>query len=423
LGLAAFRSYHQDTSDFFALKDAVLRGHHAMETITKAILFAYNPVLLWRKERKVAEFVARFGEYRAGQNAYIVDDEYTIGLSEALQRLEDINALGAFSAQDMYHLKTATTDLEALRNSLQHFAISANPDVVARVLGSAIPRFVDLLDTIGLASDRHFGSGYSILPERYSANLANFRPVVVRFFSEAESVIALMRSDYDELVTGALEALRSRSFEPAGLQIRIRDHGRVGAGPYMPEVDMRGIVELKLNPHDLRLPPGILPGRDVPPVESYDGTVRIAEPQVNDTRNGHVVVTGELLAEATVRLRRLGGILILPACDDHVQILRDAELKLSVNLSYRAQALLASPHYHVERLLESSGRLDLSITAVPRGYAVDDHTHLLRGSLSAPLDLEHAPFSLHAFTEPGGRLEDHHSLDWNVDVSDTFRFL
>lgn len=37
-GLRAFKNFHTDNKDIFALKDSILRSHHTLETLLKEIV-------------------------------------------------------------------------------------------------------------------------------------------------------------------------------------------------------------------------------------------------------------------------------------------------------------------------------------------------------------------------------------------------
>ena len=57
--LRAFSTFHENpdaSNAAFALKDSVLRAHHALETLFKKALMQYNSVLLLVKKRKSWEF-------------------------------------------------------------------------------------------------------------------------------------------------------------------------------------------------------------------------------------------------------------------------------------------------------------------------------------------------------------------------------
>ena len=67
-GLEAFQRFHQSPDDRFALKDAILRSHHAVETISKAVLYDQNPILILRGDTKVERFLQLIEQFIEGKS-------------------------------------------------------------------------------------------------------------------------------------------------------------------------------------------------------------------------------------------------------------------------------------------------------------------------------------------------------------------
>ena len=148
--LKAFRMFHEHPSDpnsVLALKDTILRTHHALETLFKGKLMQYNSALLLEDNFKIESFVKNYGRLLNGGLENELDDVRTINLKEAVQRLRDF---GLIKADDRnYALFYDNVEkLDRYRNRLQHLSLSADPDVIARMIGIVIPRAIDILDSI-----------------------------------------------------------------------------------------------------------------------------------------------------------------------------------------------------------------------------------------------------------------------------------
>jgi hypothetical protein len=134
--LRAFSTFHENPDApkaAFALKDSVLRAHHALETLFKKALMQYNSVLLLEKNEKVGSFVDSYKKFLNGDIAWELEELHTIGLKETIIRLNDFGFLKMDSREFALFLD-AVDKLERYRNRLQHLSLSADPDVIARIL-------------------------------------------------------------------------------------------------------------------------------------------------------------------------------------------------------------------------------------------------------------------------------------------------
>lgn len=425
-GLEAFGKLHHDPSDVFALKDAVLRTHHAIETLTKATLFDINPVFVLKAETKIGTFISRFEEFADGKNSFIIDEEFTIGLTDALDRLRSLGELREYPDREFFQLRSAVKELEVFRNAIQHFAINANVEIVARVLGNVVPRFVDLLEVLFQSPRRAFGFGYSVVPFRHTtANLPGFRTKLDEIYPESGGVLVLLRSRYDDLIRRANEFFSGREFPGVVIKATVRDHGKVGPRPYMPEIALSGGIELAVDAHRLIFLATSPSGEEQQArIEAYEGSVTISNPVKGGVAEQDLcfAVTGSIELRATIALGRADSAIRLPGAEEFVSVLRDIDIKLSASLRYNALALYDQAHYQVQKILTASGALELTITAVPAGYDTESKKHLVSGIYGCELDEKKAPFTLFAFVEPDGGLRDHHSLDWTINTKSVLRF-
>lgn len=436
-GLEAFDALHEDRADVFLLKDAVLRTHHAIETLLKAALFEVNPVFVLKSDTKIDRYLTRYAEFVEGSNAFIIDEEFTIGLSESLLRLRKIGRTKGYSDREFHQLQIATEELEELRNAIQHFAIEADTSVVARVLGNAVPRFVDLLDVLATPASRV--SDTNSFEGRYQvADLSGFRKILTRIYPGSDDAVRLLRTRYDTLIRDAITFFSGKRFSGATLSVNVRDHGRVGAPPYMPEVDFKGTIDIDVDFHrmtQLRFASfGIADFRQGLPdtvgtdtqnnMTSYEGSVSIANPsrKAEHSDEWESVVTGSIELRVAVALQNATSVIHLDGAEEYAPVLRDVEIKMVASLKYEALALYDEAHYDVRKLITADGNLRLTITAVPDGYTQENKEHLISGSLQAVLDSTNAPFRLHAFVGPDGTLKGNRHLEWSINVNSDLVF-
>jgi hypothetical protein len=422
-GLEAFNSLHNNPSDAFALKDAILRTHHAVETLIKAALFEINPVFVLKDETKIGKFVSKFQEFVEGKNSFIIDNEYTIGLIDAINRLHNLGKLSEYPEREFYQIRSALMELEVFRNAIQHFAINAKMEIVARILGNIIPRFMDLLEVLSRSRISFFGYGYSPiqLPHK-TLELSEFRKKLNTIYPESEKIINLLRHRYDELISKTIEFFSGREFQETEISVRVRDHGKVGCPPYMPEITLKGALEIAVDAHQLLL--SNLPFDNVQQfqITNYEGSVIVANPVKKGNNDFNSIVTGSIELQANIILPRSESAILLAGAEEFVPMLRDIDIGLTVSLHYEAIALYNQAHYDVRNILEAQGELKLIITAVPTGYDNESKKHMVNGSFSSSLDKQNAPFKLHAFVEPDGTLSNHRILDWTINTKSVLRF-
>lgn len=400
--LEAFAQFHSKPDDPYALKDALLRSHHGLETLLKAYLQDENPTLILDEQTRIREVVEGYVAYRAGSQSFLFPESRTIGLVEALERLRALGRLAVFSEEEYQSLKRAAIELVDTRNRLQHLGLSADLEVAARPLGNLLPRIADVFRKLD----------------------PNFVQRLLVFFGGSEEVLLLLRTEYDELILKAVNFFRGRTFENVPLVAAIRDHGEVGAPPYYPEIEFEGLLALKLDPHEVMFRGmGIsrLEG-DIAEVNSYTGSVTVDQPiTLEADRMGYSLVQGKIQLSASFSLTGGARVFSLEGGADHFGYLRDIRVDLSAVLDYKARALLNVAHFSIDQLESASGTLLLEISALPRGYAAGTHKGL-KATLVSPLDPTSAGFRLHAFVGPGGIRSVNRSVDWHINVSAPLKF-
>mgnify|MGYP005666240695 FL=1 len=264
--LRAFKKFHENSNDIFALKDAILRTHHALETLFKHILYQINPVLLVGEKIKVKEVIEGYNKWFRGEVATPLDVLWTITLEDAIKRLQELKLLKGLDESEREVFLKAIGELTQYRNSLQHLGLKTDPDRIGRILGVIIPRAIEVLG----ATDSHIG-----LPSKFAFQSIGIMDDLCKILPEAPNIIDLLRYNYDNLIREAIQFFKGHTFNNQTLKLKIIDYGKVGAPPYMPNLIAEGFINLDI--HDLI---GFVLGGEVP----YKAEVRISQPSFKEDK-------------------------------------------------------------------------------------------------------------------------------------------
>jgi hypothetical protein len=228
--LRAFKVFHDNPNDIFALKTSIMFSHHALETIFKHFLYLANPVFLLEDNIPVKRIVAEYEKFVSGENATPLNNFQTIDLKEALFRLKKFKLLEGLEEKEYFLFVEAVTQLTFYRNKIQHFALSASVEEIGRILGSSLPKAIEIYDILS----KKFA--WSLLP---SGSILN---ELRGFYSESSSVLELLRKEYDILVTEAIQFFTGRVFDKEVLKLKINDIGGSVSGTYRPELRADGFL-------------------------------------------------------------------------------------------------------------------------------------------------------------------------------------
>jgi hypothetical protein len=413
--LVAFKKFHEHPDDVFALKDTILRSHHALETLFKDVLYQVNPALLVTEDRKVKEVIEGYAKFVKGETATVLDEINTTNLEGAIERLRSLGIID-LEEREYKLFRDSIKELCSYRNRLQHLGISANPDIIGRIIGIVIPRGIDILDAISAhPSEKLFEPIYSrVRMLGRPSMIDSLTPI----YQEAKSVIELLRSNYDSLVQEAIEFFSGKEFSNQCLTLRIRDHGEVGAPPYFPELDATGFFNHTYDMGRSFAWESARIGKATP----YEAKVNITQPSFK--QEGAIpdygVAKGKLELEARIFLETPNGSLVLTDAAERIGMLRGISVTIKATLEYAAEALMSDWHYDARKVLSANGQLIVSITAVPKGYKSEEMEVV--GMYHAKLNHENAPFRLHCFIEPGGSLSKNRILEWDIKTAESVKF-
>jgi len=413
--LIAFKKFHEHPDDVFALKDTILRSHHALETLFKDVLYQVNPALLVTEDRKIKEIIEGYAKFVKGETATVLDEINTTNLEGAIERLRSLGFVD-LEEREYKLFRDSVKELCSFRNKLQHLGISANPDIIGRIIGTVIPRGIDILDAISAhASEKPFDPIYS------SARMLDHPSIIdslTPIYQEAKSVIELLRSNYDSLIQEAIEFFSGKEFSDQCLTLRIRDHGEVGARPYFSELDSTGFSNYTYDMGKSLMWESERIGKPTP----YEAKVNITQPSFK--KDGAIpdygVAKGKLELEARIFLETPNGSLVLTDAAEKIGMLRGISVTIKAALEYAAEALMNDWHYDARKVLSANGHLIVSITAVPKGYKSEEMEVI--ALYQEKLDHENAPFRLHCFVEPDGSLSKNRILDWDMKTKGRVKF-
>lgn len=412
--LRAFKKFHDDPKEIFALKDAIIRSHHAFETLFKHVLYSENPALLLENEVKIKDFVTEYQKWANGETATVVDELRTISLEETIKRLGNLRIIQDVDSKDHALLLESTRKLTFYRNKLQHFSFSAEPDVIGRILGNILPRGIDILSKITVKSTpfaKYPFFGSSLMTE------------LITLYNEAPEVIELLRHDYDRLVQEAIRFFEKRTFGNQILNLRIQDHGRVGCPPYMPEFFSEGFIKCIC---DIRLIHGLNRPSLFNENENriiYNSQITISEP-VFKVRNGDdATVEGRLEFSSNITTVEPETLLVLPEGSEKSAILKKLTASINILLDFQAQAFSTNAHFIIKKILTAKGNLIVNLKAIPKGYGSQE-TEIV-GKYQMLLDEKSAPFRFDSFVAPDGKLNRNapNSVDWVINTTGNLVFL
>ncbi len=410
--LQAFKKFHENPNDVFALKDAILRTHHALETLFKHILYQINPVLLVSEKIKVKEVIEGYNKWFRREIATPLDELWTVPLEDTIKRLQELKLLRGLDESEREIFLKAISELTQYRNSLQHLGLKTDPNRIGRILGIIIPRAIEVLEETDSYLLKIIG-----LPSIFAFQSISIMDDLCKILPEAPNIIDLLRYNYDNLIREAIQFFKTRTFNDQILKLKIIDHGKVGAPPYMPNLMVEGFLDLNFDVHDLI---GLrLEGED-----SYKAEVHISRPLFKEDKRfpNHGIAEGSLEFKAYIKVSKAKGFLILPNAEEKIAVLRDLTVIIKAKLDYKAEALMTDWHYDCIRILQAKGELNVNLTLVPKGYKSKKIE--LIGRYQSNLTEENAPFRLHVFFEPDGSLKDGPiHLEWIMNTKGDVEFM
>jgi len=121
--LQDFKKFHENPDDVFALKDSILRSHHALDTLFKHILYQINPVLLIKDETNVKKVIEGYNKFFRGETTTPLYELWTVTLEGTIKRLQDLGLLRGLEEREREYFLGSVKELTQYRNKLQHIGL------------------------------------------------------------------------------------------------------------------------------------------------------------------------------------------------------------------------------------------------------------------------------------------------------------
>jgi hypothetical protein len=403
--LKAFKKFHDNPNDIFALKASIMYSHHALETIFKHFLYLTNPVFLLEDNVSVKRIITEYEKFVNGKNATPLNNFQTIDLKDVLFRLKKFKLLEGLEEKEYFLFVDAVTQLTFYRNKIQHFALSASIEEIGRILGSSLPKVIDIYDILSKKFVNQVFLSGSILNE------------LENFYSESTSVLELLRKEYDILVQEAVQFFKGRVFNKEVLKLKIDDFGSTVSGTYLPELQADGFIIANFD-HSTLIDYSFknLGSNEMP----YSASINITPTRANES-DGLTTTEGTLDFAVQISSDKAEGILRLSNTNEKIKMLRRILINIQITLNYQAEGLVTPHHYNCEKVLKASGRLNIVITVSPKGF--ESQENQLIASYQSDIDETNTFFRLHAFREPNGTLTKNHTLEWNLETTGDLQFI
>jgi hypothetical protein len=403
MALKAFNNLHADPQDIFSLEDSVMRADHSIETLSKDIIFQINPALLLKEiQSKQMDCLKKgYKDYLNGQSSTMLDECQTIGLIESLELLKDLEFID-ISNDDYRSYKRSVEQLRAYRNRAQHFAISADPERVKRILGNTLPQSIEILQE---AYDKLI----KLDPMQYRT--IDIMGYLKSNWPDSLTWLSTLKEEYCDLIQRAITFFRAREFSNQSVIVDIKDSGKVGAPPYYPEIKMDGFLSLNYDTSTI-IKLAISDEYRFQDEEDlkeigwpYNIILVIDQPYIENSTDifGKSNVKGKFSLNGYIKSERLENVLKLPDAEKEIAILRDAIIKISANIEYNVEAYVNNHHFSADATnAKVNGRLRINLTAFTKGYEADKSAEI-DGIYTVDLDETNTSFRLDAFMKPDGK--------------------
>jgi hypothetical protein len=428
-GLNCLHKYFDTPEDPYLMKEVVLKVHHGLETLLKDLLFQRNPVFLLVDKTKVSEVIEFYKGFYNGQNSYLFDEAKTITPDETINRIKDLKIISGISNKDFQQLASSFKTLNSLRNQLQHFAIKANPDAIIRVLGNLVPRTVSVLKTYYASQGRNAHQPLvDTIPhqpllgmEGFFTTTHNIDADLNAIFSESTKIINLLEVKYDSLLKEAIRKLQGSTTEKVGISFKLRDHGNVGAPPYMPEITLEGWLNEKFEPHrNSSSEDRFHRGEELKAV--YDSSLKIEQPEIVSGERGwgqNTTSKFTIRSESKVDIKSLSFFQV-DEIGDYLQFIKSPTVNIILELTCTSVGMFDSHHFDVRDVLSLEGVLKVELISSVFGDPKDSPS--IFGEYQIPLNEDNTTIRFHSFVESNGKLRDHYSLELGVEDQSVLAF-
>nr|WP_321460139.1 hypothetical protein [uncultured Vibrio sp.] len=428
-GLNCLQRFLECENNPYLMKEVVLKVHHGLETLLKDLLFQRNPVFLLVDKTTVTQIIDFYKGYYDGKNSYLFDDAKTITPEETINRIRDLKIIFGISNKDFQQLANSFKTLNAVRNQLQHFAIKANPDEIIRVLGNLVPRTVKVLKAYYRTGGRNEyqprveAIPHQALPgmEQLFGSSHDINADLNAIFPEATEVLNQLEVKYDSLLNEAVKKLQGFIAENMKVGFKLRDHGHVGAPPYIPEITLEGWLNEKFESHrNSTSSPFGLASEDIS--ATYDSSLIIEQPQVLRPANSwhdDVQTKLSIRCESTIDVKS-NSFFNIPELNDYLPFIKSPTLNILMEVECISTGMFNDSHYDIRTVNELKGSLKIELTSSMYGDPIGKPS--VFGVQEIFLNVDNTSLRFHAFVESNKKLRNHHSLELSVEDTSSISF-
>lgn len=421
-GMRCLHQFLENEQDPYLMKEVVIKVHHGLETLLKDLLFQRNPIFLLVDKTTVSQILEFYKGFYEGKNSYLFDDAKTITPEETISRIKDLKIISGISGKDYHQLAASFKTLNAVRNQLQHFAIRANPDEIIRVLGNLVPRSVGILKAYYTNGGRN--------PHQPRVDLVPHQPLpgmeqlflqahdidrdLNSIYADATNVISQIEVKYDRLLNEAISKLQGTIANNLQLVFKLRDHGHVGAPPYLPEITLEGWLQERFEPHRNSMSAGFYrPDEQITAI--YNASLDISQPEVmsrGEDWHQDSITKLDISCESTIDVLD-SGVFDIPDLNEFLPFIKSPKLTLLLKIECTSSGMFNDHHFDIRNILELKGTLKVELTSSVFGDPEVKPSVI--GIQELELNEQNTSLRFHAFVESNHKLRDHHSLEITVD--------
>lgn len=430
-GLRQLNSFLNEGSDPFKMKEVIIKIHHGLETLFKDILFQRNPIFLLDEKTSIKQVLECYQGFFEGKNNYLFDEAKTITPTEAVKRIKSLHLGDTIASKDFAHLTESFDRLNALRNQLQHFALKANPDEIVRILGNLVPRSIALLKACYVQdlSAPHL-SRMQAVPHKPLVGMVKLFSNAISLdndlndiYPDASKIINGLEARYDVLLHEAIKKFAKATFPKQKQILKVSDHGRVGAPPYMPRITLKGWMNEEFESHRNAIGEAHWFRRESI-AATYSGALKFEQPVIKQvlSEGWHSDAVSELsiLCESKITVLHPEGFFSIPGTDEYISFIKNPEVTLKIQITCEVEGMFNDHHFDIRTVRSLSGNLQIEMSSLIFGDTTEEPS--IFGTQSILLNKQNTSIRFHAFVESNRRLRDNYSLEINIEAIEDILF-
>lgn len=419
-GLKYLHQFLENEDDPYLMKEVIIKIHHGMETLLKDILFQRNPVFLLVEKTSVSQILEYYKGFYAGRNEYLFDDAKTITPEETIKRLSDLKIITGVNSKDYQQILESFKALNADRNKIQHFAIKANPDGIIRTLANLIPGMFNILKRYYL-NDKGEEGRANFIPHQFLPGMKkvfgehhDIEADLNDIYADSTNVISMIEVKYGRLLNEAIQKLKGSVSDNAQLIFKLRDYGKVGATPYMPEITLEGWLRESFDRYRNSTSSRYF-GENEVPTAVYNSSSNISQPEILEKGiewYDHTVSKINFNCDTSIEIFS-SGIFDIPSLSEDLAFLKSPKLNISLQIDCVSSGLFNDSHFDISKVNELSGFLMVEISSCI--YGDPEGKPSIKGRYKIELNKNNTSLEFHASVQSNNKIGEHYLLDVIVD--------